>query len=296
MSLNLSGVPRLYSQKFDFSYSTGDSGTPQCIRPPPIANLISPTSKRTFRQKWALKDGEKSKTLDLLPKDLQDHLGEISVELNLADDTYDPSPRTESPGPAVDDFNLENLPKAQPGTFLELRVDGISIRDPLAPPKSGGGGPGGPRPAAEFPVDEPLPEIRPLPDKEMALKGSKLIKIPISSGECAHWKTKVKLEQPTSTWLSITAKGIHLRDFIDFSVALEDSDFQLEPICNQKNVGSMWTMDHLSAFVNQKFLHLKPERGLKDALETLGENRENLDKLAVRIALAMKEAAESRGN
>ncbi len=73
----------------------------------------------------------------------------------------------------------------------------------------------------------------------------------------------MKLDQATSTWLSVTAKGVRLDQFIDFSKS-ETKEIQ-EPFCPDVTPATMWTMDHLHKFrLKDNVTQYKPEKGLKD--------------------------------
>lgn len=72
-------------------------------------------------------------------------------------------------------------------------------------------------------------------------------------------------EQRTSTWLSVTAKGINLEKFIDFQAPVDlNEDFQ--PICPELlSPSPILTLDHLPAYhLRHQFIHYKPEKGLTD--------------------------------
>lgn len=73
-------------------------------------------------------------------------------------------------------------------------------------------------------------------------------------------------EQSTSTWLSVTAKGVNLEEFIDFQTPINlNEDF--EPVCPELLSSSpLLTLDHLPAYhLRHQFIYYKPEKGLTDA-------------------------------
>lgn len=57
-------------------------------------------------------------------------------------------------------------------------------------------------------LDNAEPEILPSPPVEQIRKAATFVSLPTSAAECAIWKNRVKPDQATSTWLSITAKQI----------------------------------------------------------------------------------------
>lgn len=57
-------------------------------------------------------------------------------------------------------------------------------------------------------LDNAEPEVLPVPSADQVRSASSFVSLPTSAAECAIWKNRVKPDQATSTWLSITAKGI----------------------------------------------------------------------------------------
>lgn len=57
-------------------------------------------------------------------------------------------------------------------------------------------------------LDSALPDILPVPTQDMIKAAASIVALPGTSGECMFWKSRVKVEQPISTYLSVTAKGI----------------------------------------------------------------------------------------
>lgn len=72
------------------------------------------------------------------------------------------------------------------------------------------------------------------------------------------------LDQPSSTYVSVTAKGVDIEEYIDlFSPVPGISNF--EPLCPEPKRTSLTAFDRLPAFANREALKFyKPEKALKD--------------------------------
>uniref|UniRef100_A0A915PUH9 BTB domain-containing protein n=1 Tax=Setaria digitata TaxID=48799 RepID=A0A915PUH9_9BILA len=119
--------------------------------------------------------------------------------------------------------------------------------------------------------DIPLPSKLPLPFKDQIRNGFRCMPLPShltpNSNFCANAKMSLAIlrEQSTSTWLSVTAKGIDLKEFIDFSAPIDlIEDF--EPVCPELlSPSPLLLLDHLPAYhLRHQFIHYKPEKGLTD--------------------------------
>ncbi|CAM6006293.1 unnamed protein product [Sphagnum balticum] len=114
--------------------------------------------------------------------------------------------------------------------------------------------------------------------------------LPSSTAECAQLTKRVQLDAPTSTWLSVTAKGVRLQDYINFDHELPSTALGVQPVCPPVSTPGAYTMDHLP--MNAAALAAyKPEYGLADAFEHLAgtaRTREPLEQMAARVADAMR--------
>ncbi|EJD75230.1 TPR Domain containing protein [Loa loa] len=142
--------------------------------------------------------------------------------------------------------------------------------------------------------DIPLPPKLPLPFKHQITNGFSHMPLPSkrksNSNFCANTKMSLAIvrEQSTSTWLSATAKGVNLDEFIDFETTVDlDEDF--EPICPELlSPSPLLTLDHLPAYhLRHQFIHYKPEKGLTDAFLKLGKEKERVEVVAKRLKDAM---------
>lgn len=72
-------------------------------------------------------------------------------------------------------------------------------------------------------------------------------------------------EQSTSTWLSVTAKGVNLEKLVNFKDPV-NLDENFEPVCPELNSPSpLLTLDHLPAYhLRNQFIYYKPEKALTD--------------------------------
>ncbi|KAL3984668.1 hypothetical protein ACH3XW_35480 [Acanthocheilonema viteae] len=142
--------------------------------------------------------------------------------------------------------------------------------------------------------DIPLPSKLPLPSKDQITTGFRYVSLPPkrtpNSNFCANIKMSLAIlrEQSTSTWLSVTAKGVNLEEFIDFRTPVNlNEDF--EPVCPELlSPSPLLTLDHLPAYhLRHQFIHYKPEKGLTDAFLKLGKGKERIEMVAKRLKDAM---------
>jgi len=97
------------------------------------------------------------------------------------------------------------------------------------------------------------------------------------------------LDQIPPTWLSMTAKGVRLEQRVDLNSPVPGIA-GLEPHCPElDNPSPLITMEHLPAYGYRQFFRFyKPEMGLSDAFQTLGNEKERLEHVAARLTLAMR--------
>lgn len=115
---------------------------------------------------------------------------------------------------------------------------------------------------------------------------------------CSVYKEDGKLlDQPASTYVSVTAKGIQIVDFLDFSTPIETIQSVLttenqEPVCpNPATSKILDEFDQLPAYLYRNQLKFYwPEKALRDALQTLGyaNQKMNIKEVATRLAFAMQ--------
>uniref|UniRef100_A0A158Q7D9 TPR_REGION domain-containing protein n=1 Tax=Elaeophora elaphi TaxID=1147741 RepID=A0A158Q7D9_9BILA len=132
--------------------------------------------------------------------------------------------------------------------------------------------------------DIPLPPELPLPSKDQITSGFQYIPLPPkhtpNGNFCANTKMSLAIlrEQSTSTWLSVTAKGVNLEEFIDFQASIDlNEDF--EPVCPEVlSPSPLLSLDHLPAYhLRHQFIYYKPEKGLTDAFLKLGKGKERIE-------------------
>uniref|UniRef100_A0A158R5W3 Tetratricopeptide repeat protein 17 n=1 Tax=Syphacia muris TaxID=451379 RepID=A0A158R5W3_9BILA len=141
--------------------------------------------------------------------------------------------------------------------------------------------------------DAALPEVLPLPAKELVESG--LRQLPVNKvlerSFCSNVKTTLSMlrEQATSTWVSVTAKGVNMEEFMDLSAPVP-ALAGLEPVCPELDKPSpLKTFDHLPAYhLRDQFIFYKAEIGLEKAFKTLGNEKERIEHVAGRLMLAMK--------
>jgi tetratricopeptide (TPR) repeat protein len=102
-------------------------------------------------------------------------------------------------------------------------------------------------------------------------------------------KNKRVLDHPSPTYISVTAKGVRLEDYVDPSSPVT-AITRDEPICPEVELVDEWKMlDELPAFhFREYFKFYKPELALSEALMSLGHKHERIEHVAARLHLAMK--------
>ncbi|XP_046360680.2 tetratricopeptide repeat protein 17-like isoform X1 [Haliotis rufescens] len=149
--------------------------------------------------------------------------------------------------------------------------------------------PGGPLGYQGPQVDDclPLPDME-LPDTSIHAKSG--YDVDFDPVICSSIR-EVDFRQFTSTWLSVTAKGIDLSDHLDFEMVIKDTVD--EPECRGKMASSVIGFDHLPGVKCRAGLDYSGELGLRDVLQRLGGNDEPVQVVGARIAHALKENATS---
>ncbi|CAL1533702.1 unnamed protein product [Lymnaea stagnalis] len=92
---------------------------------------------------------------------------------------------------------------------------------------------------------------------------------------------QIEFKHFTSTWLSPTAKGINIGDYIDFGTVLKH---QLEePFCQMSQASPIRAMDHLLGVRATTETILDPEVALTQVLQTIGGDSESNSVVGTRI-------------
>ena len=123
-----------------------------------------------------------------------------------------------------------------------------------------------------------------------------MLTLPRNQSDCALLGRRVQLSAVTSTWLSVTAKNVKLSDYVDFESKLDAADSPLEPVCPMVSSrdGHLTLADlpgdNLPVHILRAY---EPERGLRDAFETLGGASEPIELMATRLAITIMTMNES---
>ena len=105
-------------------------------------------------------------------------------------------------------------------------------------------------------VDDALPDV-------LLRVREKLASPPPTPGQCGASKT-VNWDAFTSTWLSVSAKGVDIRELI----AAEGIAEGKKPFCAADEVPvSLLTLDHLEGVKKRRHLQLASETGLREAFQ-----------------------------
>ena len=114
-------------------------------------------------------------------------------------------------------------------------------------------------------VDDPIPDV-------MIKVREKLATPPPTPEECGEAK-EVNWNAFTSTWLSVSAKSIDIREYLgDYLEPLEPAELKLKPYCSEVPT-SLLSMDHLVGVRMRNHLHFASEAGLKEAFQGLLGNK-----------------------
>jgi tetratricopeptide (TPR) repeat protein len=147
--------------------------------------------------------------------------------------------------------------------------------------------------------DAPLPEHLPVPSEALVTKGQFYFKPPTEGtlkDYCYMYKQNWRsLLQPPSTYVSVTAKGVDIGQYIDLQSPVPGvSGF--EPVCPAVERSPQVAFEHLPAYEYRDRLGFyKPEKALRDALQTLGHEKERIEHVAARLYFAMR-ASQSEGH
>uniref|UniRef100_A0A914HIE4 Tetratricopeptide repeat protein 17 n=1 Tax=Globodera rostochiensis TaxID=31243 RepID=A0A914HIE4_GLORO len=149
-------------------------------------------------------------------------------------------------------------------------------------------------------LDIALPDDLPIPPAAMVEKGESLspsINRHSLAEICqSHRKAVQLLEQPVSSWVSVTAKGIKVEDLFDLDSSLPGID-KLEPECSDPDLASkhdsvLHELDSLPAYQYRHHLtkFYKPEKALRNTLRSLGSSGglDQIEHVAARLHFALK--------
>ncbi|CAK5073094.1 unnamed protein product [Meloidogyne enterolobii] len=154
-----------------------------------------------------------------------------------------------------------------------------------------------------FKLDIPLPEILPVPPSLMVNKG-KQFALPFKRDSLKEiCQTQKKLnhlfEQPVSTWVSPSAKGIKVDDLLNFGELPELADLLLEPECPEPTLvlqssSILLELDELPAYLYREHLtkFYKPEKALRDTFRSIGSSKlDSIERVSAKLFFALKGAA-----
>ncbi|KAI6213995.1 hypothetical protein M3Y94_00216900 [Aphelenchoides besseyi] len=145
--------------------------------------------------------------------------------------------------------------------------------------------------------DNPLPIKLPQPSQKLHQKGLELFnvnEIPDLKRQCSHAKLSALIE-PVSTYVSISAKGFNISSVIDLKLPLPANiNMNSVPICPESS-NAIPLFDHMAAYkYRDQFTWYQPEKGLRDALLSLGNAQDTVDTIGVRLSEAMKRFRKSK--
>ncbi|XP_013405857.1 uncharacterized protein LOC106170523, partial [Lingula anatina] len=146
--------------------------------------------------------------------------------------------------------------------------------------------------AIEQVEDVQLPDIpdSELPDTTKHIVARKALSIP-TWDECQDHK-KIDFKKFTSTWLSVTAKGIDPKHHVNFSKKIR-GEWE-EPVCEKDFGASAQSLDHIKGIAERNSLEYAAETGLKEVLQSLGDDDgEPGEVVGTRIAHALKKNGTS---
>jgi len=90
-----------------------------------------------------------------------------------------------------------------------------------------------------------------------------------TEAECKSAK-EVNWEAFTSTWLSVSAKNIDIREYLGDYLEPLSGDQKVRPYCPEVPT-SLLSMDHLTGVRMRQYLHTVPESGLREAFQVFSE-------------------------
>uniref|UniRef100_A0A914LVY8 TPR_REGION domain-containing protein n=1 Tax=Meloidogyne incognita TaxID=6306 RepID=A0A914LVY8_MELIC len=125
-------------------------------------------------------------------------------------------------------------------------------------------------------------------------RGEVLFKLDIPLPELNHL-----FEQPVSTWVSPSAKGIKVDDLLNFGELPELADLLLEPECPEPTLvlqssSILLELDELPAYLYREHLtkFYKPEKALRDTFRSIGSSKlDSIERVAAKLFFALKGAA-----
>lgn len=112
-----------------------------------------------------------------------------------------------------------------------------------------------------------------------------------SEEECKNAKD-INWSSFTSTWLSVSAKNIDIREFLGDYLSPIDTSKKLLPYCDEVPT-SLLAMDHLAGVRLRHQLHLASEAGLKEAFQGMIGEKRSVEEMAARITLEMQSNSTS---
>ncbi|KAI6187039.1 Tetratricopeptide repeat protein 17 [Aphelenchoides besseyi] len=145
--------------------------------------------------------------------------------------------------------------------------------------------------------DNPLPIKLPQPSQKLYQKGLELFNVNEIfdlKRQCAHANLPALIE-PVSTYVSISAKGFNISSVIDLKSPLPANiNMNSVPICPESS-NSIPIFDHMAAYkYRDQFTWYQPEKGLRDALLSLGNPQDTVDTIGVRLSEAIKRFRKSK--
>ena len=99
-----------------------------------------------------------------------------------------------------------------------------------------------------------------------------------TEAECKSAK-EINWEAFTSTWLSVSAKNIDIREYLGDYLEPLSGDQKVRPYCPEVPT-SLLSMDHLTGVRMRQYLHTVPESGLREAFQVF--TKTNFIKISVK--------------
>lgn len=126
--------------------------------------------------------------------------------------------------------------------------------------------------------DEELPDTKKFLSKRLHFPVPKL-------SDCRKMK-KIDLKKFASSWLSLAAKKINVKNYIDFKSKPTGS--QQEPVCNDLELPTDLIIDLLPALMNRGRLDYSAETGLRMVLRKAEGVSESIENAGPKIAAALR--------
>ncbi|XP_041366225.1 tetratricopeptide repeat protein 17-like isoform X2 [Gigantopelta aegis] len=135
--------------------------------------------------------------------------------------------------------------------------------------------------------EKPSKEIE-LPDTSIHVK--ERYKLDWGAEDCTEIEN-IEFRQFTSTWLSVSAKGIDLNEHVDFETTIKRNLH--DPLCDPEKVSTLIGLDHLPGVAYREELDYSPELGLKEVLQKLSGEEEPVEVVGTRIYNALQKNSTS---